>query len=84
MEELNETSTSILTDMATAYAGKKPISCMPLAQSGSHRRYYRFTFEDGNTLIGTYNEDVTENKAFFEYTRFFAAQQLNVPAQAMF
>lgn len=80
MEELNETSTSILTDMATAYAGKKPISCMPLAQSGSHRRYYRFTFEDGNTLIGTYNEDVTENKAFFEYTRFFAAQQLNVPA----
>ena len=53
---------------------------MPLAQSGSHRRYYRFTFEDGNTLIGTYNEDVTENKAFFEYTRFFAAQQLNVPA----
>ena len=80
MEEHNETSTSILTDMASAYAGKKPISCMPLAQSGSHRRYYRFTFEDGNTLIGTYNEDVTENKAFFEYTRFFAAQQLNVPA----
>ncbi|MCR4825827.1 MAG: phosphotransferase [Bacteroidales bacterium] len=65
--------------MAKTYAGKNPTSCVPLAQSGSHRRYYRFTFEDGNTLIGAYNNDVAENKAFFEYTRFFAAQQLNVP-----
>jgi aminoglycoside/choline kinase family phosphotransferase len=80
MEELNETSISVLTQMVTDYTGKQPITCTALAQSGSHRRYYRFTFEDGNTLIGTYNEDVTENKAFFEYTRFFAAQQLNVPA----
>ena len=80
MEELNETSISVLTQMVTDYTGKQPITCAALAQSGSHRRYYRFTFEEGNTLIGTYNEDVTENKAFFEYTRFFAAQQLNVPA----
>lgn len=69
----------ILTQMAKTYAGKNPTSCVPLAQSGSHRRYYRFTFEDGNTLIGAYNNDVAENQAFFEYTRFFAAQQLNVP-----
>ena len=80
MEELNETSISVLTKMVTDYTGKQPITCAALAQSGSHRRYYRFIFEEGNTLIGTYNEDVTENKAFFEYTRFFAAQQLNVPA----
>ena len=80
MEELNETSISVLTQMVTDYTGKQPITCVALAQSGSHRRYYRFSFEEGNTLIGTYNEDVTENKAFFEYTRFFAAQQLNVPA----
>ncbi|MBO7630560.1 MAG: phosphotransferase, partial [Bacteroidales bacterium] len=69
----------ILTQMATAFAGKKPISCMPLAQSGSHRRYYRFTFDDNSTLIGAYNDDVAENRAFFEYTRFFTAQHLNVP-----
>ena len=72
-------TTDILTEMAAAHAGTAPTSCVPLAQSGSHRRYYRFTFEDDSTLIGAYNEDVTENKAFFEYTRFFAAQQLNVP-----
>ena len=65
--------------MATDYSGKKPVTCVPLAQSGSHRRYYRITFDDGNTLIGTYNDDIAENRAFFEYTRFFAAQQLNTP-----
>ena len=69
----------ILTQMATAYAKKDHTSCVPLAQSGSHRRYYRFTFDDGNTLIGAYNDDVAENRAFFEYTRFFAAQNMNVP-----
>ena len=79
MEELTETSTSVLTQMVTEYTGNQPTACVPLAQSGSHRRYYRFTFADNSTLIGAYNEDVTENKAFFEYTRFFAAQKLNVP-----
>ena len=80
MKELNETSISVLTQMVTEYTGKQPTACTALAQSGSHRRYYRFSFADNSTLIGAYNEDVTENKAFFEYTRFFAAQQLNVPA----
>lgn len=79
MEDMNETSISILTRMVTEKTGNQPISCVPLAQSGSHRRYYRFTFGDGGTLIGVYNDDVAENRAFFEYTRFFAAQGLNVP-----
>lgn len=55
------------------------MACVPLAQSGSHRRYYRFAFDDSDTLIGAYNEDVAENRAFFEYTKFFASQKLNVP-----
>ena len=71
--------TETLTAMATAHTAQNPTSCVPLAQSGSHRRYYRLTFGDNSTLIGAYNEDVTENRAFFEYTRFFAAQKLNVP-----
>ena len=79
MEETTETSISVLTKMVAEHTGNQPTACIPLAQSGSHRRYYRFTFEDDSTLIGTYNEDVTENKAFFEYTRFFTEQKLNVP-----
>ncbi len=74
-----EPSIPTLTQMVTAHTGKKPSTCIPLAQSGSHRRYYRFTFDDNSTLIGAYNEDVTENRAFFEYTRFFTAHGLNVP-----
>ena len=80
MEELNETSISVLTGMVADFTTKKVTSCLPLAQSWSHRRYYRFTFEDNSTLIGVYNEDIAENRAFFEYTRFFAEQGLNVPA----
>ena len=80
MEETTETSVSVLTQMVTEHTGNQPTACVPLAQSGSHRRYYRFTFADNSTLIGAYNEDVTENRAFFEYSRFFAAQKLNVPA----
>jgi len=80
MEKNNETSITILAEMAAAYAEKTPISCVPLAQSGSHRRYYRFTFADDSTLIGVFNEDIAENQAFFEYTRFFGEQHLNVPS----
>ena len=77
---MTETSISVLTRMATEYAGSQPMACVPLPQSGSHRCYYRLTFNDNSTLIGVYNDDVTENRAFFEYTRFFAAQGLKVPA----
>ena len=79
MEELTETTISALTQMVTEHTGKQPAACVPLAQSGSHRRYYRFTFEDDSTLIGVYNDDVDENRAFYEYTRFFAGRGLNVP-----
>ena len=77
---MTETSISVLSRMATEYAGSQPVACVPLPQSGSHRCYYRLTFNDNSTLIGVYNDDVTENRAFFEYTRFFAAQGLKVPA----
>lgn len=76
---MTETSISVLTHMATGNTGTQPVACVPLPQSGSHRRYYRLFFEDNSTLIGAYNDDVAENRAFFEYTRFFAAKGLNVP-----
>ena len=64
MEKPNELS--VLIQMVTENTGNQPMACVPLAQSGSHRRYYRFTFGDGGTLIGVYNDDVAENRAFFE------------------
>lgn len=79
MEELNETSISILTSMANAITTKQVDDCKLLPQSGSRRRYYRIYLSNNETIIGAYNEDVTENKAFFAYTDFFYKKNLHVP-----
>ena len=70
MNHLTETSISVLTQMVTEHTGNQPTACVPLAQSGSHRRYYRFTFDDNSTLIGAYNDDVAENLAFSNIPAF--------------
>lgn len=50
-----------------------------IPQSGSVRIYCRLHFEGKPTLMGAYNEDVAENRAFFAYTRFFGEHGVNVP-----
>lgn len=79
MEELFETSVSVLTDLVKEYSSNEIIKYSPLAQSGSRRRYFRFILEDGNSIIGAYNEDIAENIAFFTYSDFFLSKNLNVP-----
>ena len=74
-----ESSIQILTQLVQDYAKQSVKKCEPLAQSGSHRRYFRLTLEDNNTLIGAFNDDVPENIAFFTYTRFFLEKNVNVP-----
>lgn len=80
MEELLETSVNVLTLLVENYSKKNISECQPLAQSGSRRRYFRFFFEDGSTIIGVYNEDIAENIAFFKYSDFFKLKKLNVPS----
>lgn len=72
-------TTSILTQLAEEYAKQSVKKCEPLAQSGSHRRYFRLTLSDDSTLIGAFNDDIAENKAFFTYTKFFTNKHFNVP-----
>lgn len=72
-------TTSILTQLAEEYAKQSVKKCEPLAQSGSHRRYFRLTLADESTLIGAFNDDIAENKAFFTYTKFFTNKHFNVP-----
>ncbi len=76
---LTDNSIQILTQLAKEYAKQDVKKCEPLAQSGSHRQYYRLTLEDESTLIGAFNDDVAENNAFFTYTRFFTEKEFNVP-----
>lgn len=72
-------TTSILTQLAEEYAKQSVKKCEPLAQSGSHRRYFRLTLADESTLIGAFNDDIAENVAFFTYTKFFTNKHFNVP-----
>lgn len=76
-----DTSIQILSQLAQEHTHQSVIRCEPLslAQSGSHRKYYRITLADGSTRIGAYNDDVAENIAFFSYTRFFTEKHFNVP-----
>ena len=70
---------TILRQLAEQYY-QAPCSKMEkIPQSGSVRIYCRLHFEGKPTLMGTYNEDVAENRAFFAYTRFFEQQGVNVP-----
>jgi aminoglycoside/choline kinase family phosphotransferase len=70
---------TILRQLAEQYY-QAPCSKMEkIPQSGSVRIYCRLHFEGKPTLMGAYNEDVAENRAFFVYTRFFERQGVNVP-----
>ncbi len=57
----------------------QPAKTVPLPQSGSARKYYRFFFSDDKTLIGSYNPEIKENKAHYVFTKHFVAAGLPVP-----
>lgn len=46
-------------------------SLIPLAQSGSSRKYYRFEFQD-NSLVLTQSDNIEENKTFVYFTSHFS------------
>ena len=61
-----------------SWQGKLPDEMHALPLSGSNRIYFRLT-DGATTIIGAYNPDVRENKAFIELTRTFMAAGLPVP-----
>lgn len=79
MKNQEKETEQILTELAHNCSGKQVTFCTPLPASGSNRRYYRLTLDDGTTLIGAYNEDVAENEAFFSYTDSFVNHGLHAP-----
>ena len=57
----------------------KPASIIPLPLSGSSRMYFRFVFNEGEQLIGSYNPEIKENIAHDTFTRHFINLGLPVP-----
>ena len=51
---------------------------LPIAESGSSRKYYRIVTESGS-VIGTCSTNVEENDAFITFSQHFAEKHLNVP-----
>ena len=68
-----------LESLFKQYTGAAPVSCEALTGSASHRRYYRLTGADGQTLIGVEGTDADENRAFLTIDRHFASKGINVP-----
>ena len=68
---------NILAEL-TRSIGETPIEILPLAASGSARKYYRI-FTERRSMIGTYSENTEETKAFLAFSRHFHDLGLNVP-----
>ena len=57
---------------------ENPIEILPIAASGSARKYYRIVTER-HSLIGTYSRNIEENETFISFCRHFHELKLNVP-----
>jgi len=68
---------NILAEL-TRSIGETPLDILPIAASGSARKYYRIV-TDKRTLIGTYSENREENEAFLTFSKHFHGLGLNVP-----
>ena len=68
---------NILAEL-TRSVRKTPVDILPIAESGSSRKYFRIITETGS-LIGTYSSNVEENKAFLCFCQHFHEKGLNVP-----
>ena len=68
---------NILAEL-TRFIGETPTEILPIAASGSARKYYRI-ITDTRTMIGTYSENTEENEAFLTFSKHFHDLGLNVP-----
>lgn len=68
-----------LIKLYTEWSGAEPVSTEQLAGAGSNRQYYRFTSEDGSTVIGVVGTSRDENHAFVYLAEHFEQRQLPVP-----
>ncbi len=67
-----------VSDLFEKWAGTRPAQCTPLPPSGSNRRYFRLQGA-GQTVIGAFNPDPRENRAFLDLSRHFLKKGLPVP-----
>ncbi len=67
-----------LSDLFEQWAGTAPELVLPLAPSGSDRRYYRLQ-KGEQSAIGAFSPDPKETNAFLYFSKHFHAKGLPVP-----
>lgn len=67
-----------IQELFKSWSSETATSIILLPQSGSYRQYFRITYSKGS-ILGVYNNDVKENRAFIEFTKHFKNCKLNVP-----
>lgn len=60
------------------WSHENALNIIPLAQSGSYRKYFRISGKE-KTAIGVFGTDKKENIAFISFTKHFLKKDLNVP-----
>ena len=68
-----------LLELYKQWSGAAPVLTEKLPGAGSNRQYYRFTSDDGSTVIGCIGTSRDENHAFVYLARHFTKRQLPVP-----
>jgi len=75
---LTQSAQNIIKDCFLKWKNKFPNKIVALPHSGSNRQYFRI-FEENNTIIGVYNNNSKENRAFLSFTEHFGSFKINVP-----
>ena len=73
---------NILAEL-TRSLGETPIEILPIAASGSARKYYRIV-TDKRTLIGTYSENMEENEGVYPLISITSYRKLILKEQSTF
>jgi len=77
---MNIRGEQLLRELFHSWKGEDVSLLDSLPPSGSYREYCRITASDGSKIIGAWNTDVRENKAFLCFSDHFASLGLPVPA----
>lgn len=69
-----------LSELAKQASGLTPVSVLPLPPAGGDRRYFRFSFDNGLSLIGVVADNLKDAAAFVALSKIFAEYGIPVPS----
>jgi aminoglycoside/choline kinase family phosphotransferase len=71
---------TFISEAAQRFLGSPNFRMEALPPSGSNRKYFRIFYNNNESVIGVYNPDYKENRAFIHFTRQLGSLSLPVPA----